>query len=75
MEILNSILPWVQIGLSILLVGAVLLQQSGAGIGGAFGGADAGGFHTRRGIEKVLFRATIILGILLALSAFTALLL
>jgi len=74
MEFLNTILPWVQIGLSILLIGAVLLQQAGAGIGGAFGGADGGGFHTRRGMEKVLFRSTIVLAILFGLSAFIALL-
>jgi len=74
MEFLSSILPWIQITLSILLVGTILLQQAGAGIGGAFGGSDGGGFHTRRGMEKVLFRAAIIFAILFALSAFIALL-
>ena len=74
MEFLNAILPWVQVGLSILLIGAILLQPAGAGIGGAFGGADGGGFHTRRGMEKILFRSTIVLAILFGLSAFVALL-
>ena len=74
MELLVSALPWIQIILSILLVGAILMQQSGAGVGGAFGGADGGGFYTRRGFEKVLFQTTIILAILFALSAFVALL-
>lgn len=73
MTFLDAALPWVQIVLSLLLVGAVLLQQSGASVGGAFGGADAGGFHTRRGFERFLFHATIILGVLFALSAFAAL--
>ncbi len=75
MELLASLLPWIQIILAILLVGAVLLQQSSAGIGGAFGGADGGGFNTRRGFEKFLFQATIVIAILFALSAFIAFLL
>ena len=74
MELLSSLLPWIQIILALLLVGAVLLQQSGAGIGGAFGGADGGGFYTRRGFEKFLFQATIVIAILFAVSAFVALL-
>lgn len=74
MDFLNNILPFIQIGLSVFLVGAILLQQSAAGIGGAFGGADGGGFHTRRGFEKVLFNSTIVLAILFGVSAFTALL-
>lgn len=75
MELLSSLLPWIQIILSILLIGAVLLQQSGAGVGGAFGGAEGGGFYTRRGFEKFLFQATIVIAILFALSAFIALIL
>ncbi|OGG45408.1 preprotein translocase subunit SecG [Candidatus Kaiserbacteria bacterium RIFCSPHIGHO2_01_FULL_50_13] len=70
MELLNSILPYVQITLSVLLIGAVILQQTGASLGGAFGADNFGsGFHTRRGFEKTLFRATIILGILFAITA------
>ena len=72
MEILLVLLPWIQIGLSILLIGSVLLQQTGAGVGGAFGGSDGGGFNTRRGMEKVLFRVTIVLAILFAISTFVA---
>jgi protein translocase SecG subunit len=48
----------------------VLLQRTGASLGGAFGADNfSSGFHTRRGLEKTLFRATIVLGILFALSA------
>ena len=72
----GSLLPYAQIALSILLVVAILLQQTGAGLGGAFGGGDNFGatYHTRRGAEKVLFYASIVLGVLFALSAFVALL-
>jgi len=76
METVATILPYAQIILSILLVGGVLLQQTGSSLGGAFGGDNfAAGFHTRRGAEKFLFQATIIIAILFVLSAFLALLL
>ncbi|HEY4519634.1 MAG TPA: preprotein translocase subunit SecG [Candidatus Paceibacterota bacterium] len=75
MELLNSFLPYVQIILSVLLIGAVVLQRTGASLGGAFGADNfSSGFHTRRGLEKTLFYATIILGILFALSALITLL-
>ena len=74
MQTLVFVLPYVQIGLSVLLVAAILLQQSAAGMGGAFGDNFAAGFHTRRGFEKTLFHTTILLGILFAVSALIALL-
>jgi preprotein translocase subunit SecG len=47
---------------SIALIISVILQSKGAGLGGLTGG-DTGGFFTaRRGIEKTLFRVTIVLG-------------
>lgn len=75
MELVAIILPYAQIILSVVLVSAILLQQSGAGVGGALGGSDGGSFHhTRRGFEKFLFYLSIICGILFALSAFLAIL-
>jgi protein translocase SecG subunit len=69
MEI-SVVLPYVQITLSVLLIAAILLQRTGASLGGAFGADNfSSGFHTRRGFEKTLFQATIVLGILFALSA------
>ena len=73
MQTLQGVLPYIQIGLSVLLIAAILLQQSAAGMGGAFGDNFAAGFHTRRGFEKTLFHTTIILGILFGASALTAL--
>ena len=67
---LVATLPYVQIVLSILLVVAILLQRTGASLGGAFGADNfSSGFHTRRGLEKTLFYATIVLVVLFALSA------
>ncbi len=74
MDLLQSVLPFAQIVLAILLMGAVVLQRTGASLGGAFGADNFGsGFHTRRGMEKTLFSATIVLASLLALSALVAL--
>ena len=76
MSLVAQILPYAQIILSVVLVTAVLLQQSGAGVGGALGGDNMGGFqHTRRGFEKFLFYLSLVCGILFALSAFLAILL
>jgi len=70
---MNSIiafLPYAQIILSVILVTAILLQQSAAGLGGALGGSDTGSFHhTRRGFEKFLFYLSLVCAILFALLA------
>jgi len=67
---LQTALPYVQIALSLLLIGAIVLQQTGASLGGAFGADNfSSGFHTRRGFERTLFRATIVLAVLFAASA------
>lgn len=73
MDFLVKMLPWVQITLSVLLVATILLQQTGAGVGGAFGGSDGSINYTRRGFEKILFRSSIVLGILFVLSTFLVL--
>ncbi|MCX6756023.1 MAG: preprotein translocase subunit SecG [Candidatus Nomurabacteria bacterium] len=75
MTIIAKLLPYIQIILSVILVVAILLQQSDAGSGGAFGGGDSGAlYHTRRGFDKFLFITTIIVGVLFAASAFVAIL-
>jgi len=52
-----------QIVISIALVACVLLQQRGGGIG-VVGGLQTQFYGTRRGLEKIIFWLTIILGIL-----------
>lgn len=69
-----TILSIIQIVLGVLLIAGILLQQSEAGLGAAFGGSgDAGFKHTRRGSEKIMFIGTIVVAILFALSAIVAL--
>lgn len=73
MTALVSLLPYIQIGLSVLLIAAILLQQSAAGSGGAFGDNFSAGFHTRRGFEKTLFNLSIVIAVLFISSALLAL--
>jgi protein translocase SecG subunit len=75
MQLILNILPYLQIILSVILVIAILLQRSGADVGGALGGSDTSFHHSRRGIEKFLFYVTIVSGILFALTAFLAIIL
>jgi preprotein translocase subunit SecG len=74
MNAIAGILPYAQITLAVLLIGSVLLQQTGSSLGGAFGGDNfSAGFHTRRGFEKLLFNATIVIATLFGITAFLAL--
>ena len=68
---MKSLLPYIQIILSVILVTAILFQRTGAQVGGAFGGSDnfSSAFRTRRGLEKWLFNATMVIAILFAVSA------
>ncbi|HEY0010678.1 MAG TPA: preprotein translocase subunit SecG [Candidatus Paceibacterota bacterium] len=63
-------LPYAEIILSLLLITGIVLQQRGAGIGGAFGGDNfASTFYKRRGAEKFLFNATIVVAVLFVVTA------
>lgn len=66
MNMIISALPTLQIILSVLLIVAILVQQSEESLGGAFGGSDSTNTvkRTRRGGEKFLFQATITLAVL-----------
>lgn len=66
-------LPYIQIILAILLVAAILLQQRGSSLGGAFGGDNfSSAFNKRRGAELFLFKFTIGISILFVVSALLA---
>lgn len=71
MELLKAILPYAEITLSLLLILGIVLQQRGANLGGAFGGDNfASTFYKRRGAEKFLFQATIVIAVLFVGVAF-----
>ena len=59
----QQILSYFQIGVAVFLGAAILLQQKGQGLSGAFGG-EGGFYRTKRGIEKTLLIATIVLAAL-----------
>lgn len=74
MQTIFSLLPYIQIILSGLLVATILIQASEAGLSGTFGGDNLGGVrHTRRGFERTLFIATIVIAILFVITSFLAL--
>ena len=60
---MKSILIVVQVVVSLLLIGGILLQQRGGGLSQVFGG-EGGAYRTRRGMEKGIFRGTIVLAAL-----------
>ena len=72
MNIIDSVLPalpYIQIILAILLVAAILLQQRGSSIGGAFGGDNfSSAFHKRRGAELFLFKFSVGIAILFVIT-------
>jgi len=72
MKIIESVLPalpYIQIILSVLLVTAILLQQRGSSLGGAFGSDNfSSAFHKRRGAELFLFKFSIGIGVLFIAS-------
>ena len=78
MNIIESVLPalpYIQIILSILLIAAILLQQRGSSLGGAFGGDNfSSAFNKRRGAEMFLYKLTIGLSILFVFASFLNLL-
>ncbi len=54
-----------QIVLGIAIIAIVMIQSKDAGMSNMFGGGgDMGVYRTRRGVEKTLFNATIVLGAL-----------
>jgi preprotein translocase subunit SecG len=60
---IELILNIAQMILAVLLIAAIMIQASGAGLGAAFGG---GGnvYRTKRGAEKKIFQLTILFAIL-----------
>ena len=63
-----NIFTSLQIIVSVLLVVVIMLQHRGSDAGIAFGGGGES-FRSKRGLEKFLFYATIILGIVFAANS------
>jgi len=55
--------------ISLVLIILVLLQSSSSSSSNLFAGGGGETYHTRKGVEKLFFYATIILGILFLLGS------
>jgi preprotein translocase subunit SecG len=71
---LGSILQFITIITGVLMIVCILLQQRGASLGAGFGSSGEL-YTTRRGLDKNLFEATVILSVIFVLSILASLLL
>lgn len=53
----------IQIIVAVLLITVILLQNRGGGLGGVFGGGE-NVYMTKRGFDKKIFTATIVLSVI-----------
>ena len=65
---MKPVIYLIQIILGILLIVVIIIQQKGSGLGTAFGG-DLSFYRTKRGAEKLLFYATIVISAAFILSS------
>jgi len=61
---LKTILFVLQIAVPVCLMVCILVQQKGTALGSAFGGEGGGFYVKKRGLEKKIFWASIVLGAL-----------
>jgi preprotein translocase subunit SecG len=64
---IDNILQIITVGSAMLMILTILLQQRGASLGAGFGGSGEL-YTTRRGVDKSLYEATIILAVIFVLS-------
>lgn len=65
---MNNFFLIFEIILGVILVGLIVLQSKGTGLGSTFGG-DMGFYGTKRGAEKMLFILTIIVAAIFLISS------
>jgi protein translocase SecG subunit len=65
---MSQLLKIIQLVLSIFLIIIILLQGKNAGFANLFGAGSSNVYATKRGAEKFLFYATIVLGIIFVIS-------
>lgn len=70
----DNILQIITVVSGILLIISILLQQRGAGLGAGFGSSGEL-YTTRRGLDKNLFEATIVISVIFVMSIMAGLLL
>lgn len=65
---MHTVLTMSQIIFSLALILLIIMQSKGAGLGSTFGGSGMF-YRSKRGVEKIIYRATIVCSILLGLSS------
>jgi len=65
---MKNIITIIQIIISVLLIVVIVLQSQGTGLGGAWGGTGES-YRSKRGVEKILLFATIILASLFFITS------
>jgi preprotein translocase subunit SecG len=69
---LHTLLKYFQVIVSFLLIVSILVQNRSSGLSSTFGGG--GTIHVKkRGAEKVIFQATVVLAVLFVASSIAAL--
>ncbi len=71
---LETILTYLQLGSAVVLIITILMQQRGSGLGGALGGSSME-FSTKRGIEKGVFYASIVVAVIFVATSIARLVL
>jgi len=67
---MKNIVLILNIVVSLIIIGLILMQGKGAGLGSAWGGAGEM-FQTRRGVEKIVLKATVaVIVIFFAISVY-----
>jgi len=63
---MKNLVVIVQIIFALLLMAAILIQAKGSGLGSAWGGSGEF-YRSKRGVEKILFLATIVFAVIFLL--------
>ena len=71
---IQQILFFAQIAVSVILIVLIAIQQRGTALGSAFGGGGGEFYSARRGIQKKLFYATIVVASLFIILSILSLL-
>ncbi len=58
-----------------LLIALIMLQERSSGLSSVLGGAESAPYHARRGLEKTVFRLTVVLAVAFGVLAVAALVL
>lgn len=64
-----EVLQIVEIVLAIALAVIILLQQGGGGLGTVFGGGGGEGYRSKRGVEGLFYKLTILFSVIFVINA------